>query len=929
VIPTNTEQTSFTSGELSPLILGRNDVEKFGMGGEAVENFIPISQGPLVRRPGTQFLSLESEIFRLIPFVFSKDQVFIIQMYDQRMAIRAPDGTVMQTLVVPYTIADVWDVTFAQSADVIFFAHQNYPPARLSHYGDYDWRFDNAPIKNGPFQDYTEYADTGVILYVKEISDETPLYYVTNDDTITDTTANINVGDYVAFNKNGYEVIGIVTSMNKTTGQVMVSSLEDTCNYLDKEVFAVGVYTGWDDDNGVPTYSVIPDIEGDPNEPYIQYKIHWRSSATHLTGTDYDPGYGGGYAYITLPSSSPPPDSSTPGWPNGNDYNDIVGTQTTLDPTGAAIYNYDVTADIMFSNTYAMTRDMVHGQLHFISDQGYWYWGEVYAVDNILKSGAYGIIGKIRFLPVKFPLPGVSVTCGDRTITATIRSETSVFDSTRDTGRPVRLVFDQSIVHAMIDHVDDEFSCAVTLDSSLPPVDDGPSGIQTQATTYWDFGAWHTGNYPACVCFFDDRLTYAASFMQPQTVWMSQTGDYYNFAPTNNDSKVVDTNAINITLASTTMNKIMWVLPRNVLIIGTMGNEWILDAGAQNIAVTPTNLRVRLNSAYGSEIRQSFAIAMSAIYIQRGSTKMRDMSYDFQHDSFLSMDLTVFSEHILRQGGGVASMDFILNPNPIFFCVLADGTFAILAYEPDQKVYSWCRWSFHAPVRSVLCIDSAQEHGAYLCVEEGPSQFSFEYLNLDDISRISPMAHSDRRLSSYPLSSMTWNAVTNRWNVSLMSGYDTVYINDELVYDAVLLPNGQYELPARFDSSLQPTKFVQGISYVSLFRSFPMDIRAQMGSVQAKTKRMEAVRIRFKDTVFGKVGTNQEKYPLGQGRTLMVYEEFKNRSDVIFNPQVPSSFDYRVPLPNGFDRRAQYEIVQDKSYPMTILAVYPETHISE
>ena len=40
----------------------------------------------------------------------------------------------------PYGAADLREISFVQSADVIFFAHRRYPPLKLSRHADNDWR---------------------------------------------------------------------------------------------------------------------------------------------------------------------------------------------------------------------------------------------------------------------------------------------------------------------------------------------------------------------------------------------------------------------------------------------------------------------------------------------------------------------------------------------------------------------------------------------------------------------------------------------------------------------------------------------------------------------------------------------------------------------------------------------------------------------
>ena len=49
-------QSSFVSGELSPLLLGRTDLEQYTQGVETGENVMIVPQGGLKRRCGTQHI---------------------------------------------------------------------------------------------------------------------------------------------------------------------------------------------------------------------------------------------------------------------------------------------------------------------------------------------------------------------------------------------------------------------------------------------------------------------------------------------------------------------------------------------------------------------------------------------------------------------------------------------------------------------------------------------------------------------------------------------------------------------------------------------------------------------------------------------------------------------------------------------------------
>ena len=74
-------QLSFNSGQLSPKIKWRFDLDKRTMGAEELENVIIKHTGMAFKRPGTEFVDDSNSIdtVRLIPFEFSKDDAYVIE----------------------------------------------------------------------------------------------------------------------------------------------------------------------------------------------------------------------------------------------------------------------------------------------------------------------------------------------------------------------------------------------------------------------------------------------------------------------------------------------------------------------------------------------------------------------------------------------------------------------------------------------------------------------------------------------------------------------------------------------------------------------------------------------------------------------------------------------------------------------------------
>jgi hypothetical protein len=75
-------QNAFSAGELSALLLGRQDIKKYGSGLYVCLNAVPLSQGAWTRRPGTAYLhqtKFNDRESRVVPFEYSVEQTYILE----------------------------------------------------------------------------------------------------------------------------------------------------------------------------------------------------------------------------------------------------------------------------------------------------------------------------------------------------------------------------------------------------------------------------------------------------------------------------------------------------------------------------------------------------------------------------------------------------------------------------------------------------------------------------------------------------------------------------------------------------------------------------------------------------------------------------------------------------------------------------------
>lgn len=142
-------QNVLNGGEISPLLRGRVDQPRYSTGAREMRNFVPMPQGGVTRRPGTRYLGTAlGDDGRLVPFVFSATQGRMLEFGDRIMRVWLPDGRVVadeegspKIFESPFAAVDLRAVRYAQSADVIYFAHPGYAPRKLARHADDDWRW--------------------------------------------------------------------------------------------------------------------------------------------------------------------------------------------------------------------------------------------------------------------------------------------------------------------------------------------------------------------------------------------------------------------------------------------------------------------------------------------------------------------------------------------------------------------------------------------------------------------------------------------------------------------------------------------------------------------------------------------------------------------------------------------------------------------
>lgn len=125
-------QTSFSAGELSPLLWGRTDLEIYRKGARTLKNRFVSKTGAAVSRPGTlKVATAKLPDVALLPFVYSDTEAFILEAGEYYLRVLSLDGVLVQELTAPWRSSEVGALQYAQAGYVMTIAHPAIEPLEL------------------------------------------------------------------------------------------------------------------------------------------------------------------------------------------------------------------------------------------------------------------------------------------------------------------------------------------------------------------------------------------------------------------------------------------------------------------------------------------------------------------------------------------------------------------------------------------------------------------------------------------------------------------------------------------------------------------------------------------------------------------------------------------------------------------------------
>jgi hypothetical protein len=417
-----------------------------------------------------------------------------------------------------------------------------------------------------------------------------------------------------------------------------------------------------------------------------------------------------------------------------------------------------------------------------------------------------------------------------------------------------------------------------------------------------------SNNRPSVVAFFEQRLVFAGTNNNPQTLWFSKNADYLNFT-----IGTADNDALIYTIASNQVNAIRYLSSTRVLTVGTSGGEYVVTAASSG-PITPAGTLIRKYSNYGTAATEPVQVADVTLFLQRGNRKIREFKYvgDINADAYQARDMSILAEHITE--GGVSQFAYQQEPDSIIWMARADGTLVGMTYRREEDVVA-----FHKHVIG--------------------GEFSGGQAIVESVATL-PVDVGEDEL--YMIVKRTINGVTKRY-VEVMKSFDfggvttgAFFVDSGLSYSGTSKTSlsGLYHLESETVSVLangavHPDRTVSGggvdltfgtttaaigYGYSSNLQTLRIESGSVDGTSQGKPKRIHAITVRLHETVGAEVGNSA-------GELDRIY--FRD-SSMAMDTAVPLfTGDKDIEFPGGFDDDDRIYVRQTQPLPLTVLALFP------
>ena len=354
--------------------------------------------------------------------------------------------------------------------------------------------------------------------------------------------------------------------------------------------------------------------------------------------------------------------------------------------------------------------------------------------------------------------------------------------------------------------------------------------LSRDATRDWEEPAFSARRgWPATVAFHQDRLVIGGSRDLPNRIWLSRSGDLFNF----DLGEGLDDNGIEFAILSDQVNAVRAVFSGRHLQVLTSGAEWMVTGDP----LTPGNIQLKRQTRTGSPVDRYVPprdVDGATMFVARNGRELREFLFADVEQAYRANDLALLARHLID-----TPVDQDYDPlGRLFHIVMADGALATVTVYRAEKVTGWSRQETAGKFLAIAVVDNT----VYTLIDRAGGRF---------IERFDAALATDAALTG------TDEAAKQVWSgLDHLEGETVALVADDAVRQPLAVSGGAVALT-------RPAKTIEaGLPFTSRIRALPPVVATPRGASHGSP-------IRLIEAVFRLLETRMLRIDTGAGpRTI-------------------------------------------------------------
>jgi hypothetical protein len=671
------KQGNFSGGELSPSLWGKTDNPRYTQGLRRCKNFIITPHGAAVSRPGTVKVA-ETKLSggstgKLVPFIYSGNNSLMLEFGNlyvrfYQKGAQVLNGGAPLEVTTPYLAADLAQLKFAQSGDVLTIVHPNYAPRELARLSALVWTLALVPFSPAVlgtvkpiFYQYS-WAGSSAAAW-SAVPTYASANYVSNGTgylfmSLADGNHN-NALPGVGLSNAWWTPAADTSHPLKQWSWLSTTVYRDALGAVRETPAGVQIANGTVAADGNVLTETIALFSDRPAA--LQFADAWGTPPAGATklGNNIYRGRNGLYGFIgSLPVGQTyfVDDGSLPDYTQGPPLGTTPFQNAAAPSLWSRLTAYNIGDQVLWSGTVHTALGSLAAGLLAPSDDGINWAASTYAPANTYAAGAW-------------------VNYGDNVYLSLAGANTG----------------------------------------NTPSI----------SPTWWT----PVDLWPATVAYFEQRRVFGGSGALSHGIAGSASGSLYNFdrsgayvnpAQPTNLTKATD--SVLFRLAATKREEIRSLVPlRSLLLLTSVAERSLRGAGGS--ALTNQSFDEKKHSDRGSSWLSPLVIGNIILFLTQQGSRVRDLLYNFYADSYAGKDVSLHAEHLLR-GHTIVAWTYQTLPYAVAWAVRDDGVLLAITYqdapatdfESDDKIDAWHQHATQGFFEDTCSIPEGGEDAVYFIV---------------------------------------------------------------------------------------------------------------------------------------------------------------------------------------------------------------------